>query len=215
MMRCARAVILLNGNKSDVAGIRRYIDDDTLLIGCDGGTNHLHELGLKPHIVIGDFDSYAPQKQDDGVEYIHYPSDKDLTDSELAIRYAIKRGCKEVIVAGLLGNRVDHLLANTLLLTKRAFASVDLKIIEGNQEIYLLRGDATIHGKKGDTISFIPIKGTAKVSQTSGLKYDLSKYKLSLQGNQGISNVLTKNTAEVSVVKGSLLVIHSHQASGS
>jgi thiamine pyrophosphokinase len=213
-MKISRAVILLSGNLSDVESVRQYVDRDTLLIGCDGGTRHILNLGLKPHVVIGDFDSYTSpmSDSDNGTEYIRYPKDKDITDSELAIRYAIERGCNDIILAGLLGDRVDHLLGNILLLTKRSFANVALKIIAGNQEIYLIRAQqVNISGKKGDTISFIPIKGRAKVSRAVGLKYDLSKYELSLQGNQGISNVLTRATAEVTVAKGPLLVIHERQ----
>lgn len=212
-----KAVIFLNGDRTDISAVKQYIDDKTLIIGVDGGTNHILKLGLKPNVVIGDFDSFeepknvtARERSDRGnlVEYIRYPRDKDFTDGELAIEYAIKKGCKEITVFGLLGSRVDHVLGNILLLLKKEYAETSIKIIEGNQEIYIIRNDAVIHGKKGDTISFMPIDGVVQSTKTSGLKYPLENYQLSIQGNRGISNLLTKDTAAITLKKVVLLVIH-------
>ena len=221
-----KAFIFLNGDLSDMSRVKPYIDDRTLLIGCDGGTRHILALGYKPGAVIGDFDSLESLAGDiidrlkrsgrqstniNGTVYIRYPADKDQTDSELAIRYAAKRGCHQIILAGLLGTRLDHLLGNVLLLTKDEFSELDIKIIEGSQEIYLMHGPARIVGTPGDIISFIPIAGSARVSSTTGLKYDLSQYDLSPQSNHGISNVLTKPIALVNIKTGMLLVIHERQ----
>jgi thiamine pyrophosphokinase len=100
-------------------------------------------------------------------------------------------------------------LGNIYLLNKQDFAGIKLMIIEGRQEIYMVKGHTIIKGKKGDIISFIPIKGDVRAVNSSGLKYDLAKYVLSFQGNSGISNEMTADTAEISLKKGdSLLVIH-------
>ncbi|HZL08232.1 MAG TPA: thiamine diphosphokinase [Candidatus Dormibacteraeota bacterium] len=203
-----RAVIFLNGNLSDLTLVKQYINKSTLLIGCDGGTRHILELGLQPDVVIGDLDSFRPEEisSDHQPKYITCPTDKDFTDSEFAIRYAIENGYQEVILAGALGDRLDHLLGNIFLLDK--FADSKIKIIEGHQEAYIVRAQAEISGHKGDTISFIPILGNPKVSSTGGLKYDLNKYQLSLKGNTGISNVLTRQSTTITVTKGTILVIH-------
>jgi thiamine pyrophosphokinase len=205
-----RAVIFLNGDLSDTTRIKKYLAAGTLLIGCDGGTQHILELGRKPDVIIGDFDSFKPGEIPPGIEpeYVRYPADKDFTDSEAAIRYAARAGCRDIILAGTLGSRLDHLIGNIFLLNKREFAKLKLRIIEGNQEAYIVRGQARIIGRRGDTISFIPITGTPQVKTTGGLKYDLNKYKLSLQGNTGISNVLLRKTTDITVTKGAVLVIH-------
>lgn len=221
-----KAVIFLNGDRSDTSWVKPYIDDRTMLIGCDGGTRHILSLGYKPSAVIGDFDSLeypagdivgrlkqgGEQSTDiNGTAYVRYPADKDYTDSELAIRYAAEHGCRRIILAGALGTRLDHVLGNILLLAKDEFSSLDLKIIEGGQEIYLVRGQARISGTPGDVISFIPVAGSARVSSSAGLKYDLSQYDLSPQANHGISNVLTQPIARVEVKTNVLLVIHQKQ----
>jgi thiamine pyrophosphokinase len=224
-MKTKRAVILLNGELSDVRGITRYIDADTVLIAADGGMARFRQLGLKPNVVIGDFDSITALPRQvramapgqtiiyNDIEYIRYSTDKHYTDSELAVRYALQSGSGDIILGGLLGNRLDHLLANILLLQNNDFQAANIRIIEGTQEIYLIRERATITGKVGDIISFMPIAGSAQIRRSSGLKYDLSKYLLSVQGNLGVSNVLVGRTAEISLTQGVLLVIHERPAS--
>lgn len=208
-----RAVIFLNGDLSDVEPVRDYITKDTLLIGCDGGTNNLLNMGYTPNAVIGDFDSFeypadASHAAGDAPVYLRYPTDKDVTDAELALDYAAEQGCGDIVLTGTLGTRLDHVLGNVFLLTKRKFSKLHIMIVEGGQTAYLIRGRAHICGKKGDTISFIPIKGTARVAASRGLKYDLAQYQLSLQGNTGISNILTAETAEVLMRRGVLLAVH-------
>lgn len=214
------AIIFLSGEGADTTHLSQYLDSGALLIGCDGGTRHILNLGLVPNVIIGDFDSLPrstiigalpPNGQEtviDGITYVRYPKDKDCTDAELAIRYAVQAGCTEIILTGTLGGRLDHLLGNVLLLDKREFALVKLKIIEANQEAFIIRGRALVHGKKGDIISFIPITGHPRVASSNGLAYDLSSYRLSRQGNLGISNVMLRATAEIVMAQGSLLVIH-------
>ena len=217
MEKMKKTIIFLNGDKADLSRVKKYIDKDTLIIGADGGTNHILKLGLKPDVVIGDLDSFnviARERSDrsNPVKYIRYPRDKDFTDGELAIRYAKEKGYKDIIIVGLLGTRVDHLLGNIFLLLKKDFEALNIKLIEGNQEMYLVRKKATIFGKKGEILSVIPIAGEVKETASEGLKFDLKKYRLSLQGNQGISNVMTKDTAKITVKKGILLIIHTKKS---
>jgi len=207
-----QAVIFLNGDRTDLSGVKPYIDGRTLLVGCDGGTRHILALGYKPSAVIGDFDSYEQPDDTNGTVYVRYPADKDYTDAELAVRYAAEQGCRRIILAGVLGTRLDHLLGNILLLVKDEFAPLDIKIIEGDQEIYLIRGQARINGTAGDIISFIPINGPVEVSRSTGLKYDLSRHDLSPQANLGVSNILTEPVAEVRLKTNVLLVVHQRQA---
>lgn len=204
----SRAVVFLHGDKADYSRISSYIDENTMLIGCDGGTEKILKLGLEPHAVIGDFDSQNRSELGNS-EIVEHPADKDYTDSEAAIRYAISKGAQEVLLTGFSGRRIDHMLGNIYLLDKKDFAGILLKIIEGNQEIYMITDDTTIRGKKGDIISFIPIDGDVRAISSAGLRYDLSDYVLSLQGNSGISNEMTASSAVIRLDgENRLLVIH-------
>jgi thiamine pyrophosphokinase len=209
-----KAIIILNGDTSDIEMIKRFIDDRTYIIGCDGGTEHIRTLNLTPHTVIGDFDSVTNstlhyyRQHADSIEFIDYPSDKDCTDSELAIDYAVSKGFHEIIVFGTLGTRIDHMLGNMFLLSKRKYSKINLKIVEANQLVYVIRETAVIEGTRGDTISLMPLRGSAAIEKSSGLQYDLSKYEISQEQNHGISNVMTNDTAHIVIKRGLLLVVH-------
>jgi thiamine pyrophosphokinase len=214
MAKPVRAIIFLHGAATRLSRLQTYLEDSPLLIGCDGGTMQLTRLGLVPDVVIGDFDSYPDTGQQmSGATYIRYPSDKDYTDGELAIRYAKEAGCQEIILAGALGGRLDHLLGHVLLLNKREFAGLRLKIVDNQQEAYMIRGKAHIHAKKGALISFVPFAGPVSIARSSGLAYDLSQYRLSPQHNLGISNVMLASTAEIVITRGALLVVCQLQES--
>lgn len=204
-----KAVIFLNGDKSDLSRITRYIDKNTLIIGCDGGTKKIITLGYKPDIIIGDFDSLDEKDIPEGVEIIRHPADKDYTDSEAALRQAVAKGAKQIILTGFSGARIDHMLGNIFLLARPEFAGPKIKIIDGQQEIYILTGTAEITGTVGETISFIPLFGDVKASFSAGLKYDLSQYDLSMRGNTGISNELVEDKARIVLGDSLLLAIHT------
>jgi thiamine pyrophosphokinase len=215
MAKPVRAIIFLHGAATRRSRLQTYLEDSPLLIGCDGGTEQITRLGLVPDVVLGDFDSYPDngQQQIAGTTYIRHPADKDYTDGELAIRYAKEAGAQEIILAGALGGRLDHLLGHVLLLNKREFAGLQVKIVDNQQEAYIIRGKARVHGKKGALISFLPFAGPVSVARSSGLVYDLSHYRISPQHNLGISNVMLGSTAEIVITRGALLVVCQLQES--
>src|SRR3989344_7970171 len=147
-----KAVVFLNGDLADLSRVKAHIDKKTLLVGCDGGTAHILSLGLTPHVVIGDFDSISPKilraLAGKMVEYIQCPTDKLFTDSELGVTLAAARGCKEIILAGVRGTATDHFVGNLFMLAKKKFASLDIKIIEGQEEIMLVRTSIRIEGRE-------------------------------------------------------------------
>jgi len=217
-----KAIIFCNGDLADLSRVRRHINSKTLLVGCDGGTSHILSLGLVPHVVIGDFDSIPPTIEralsagggsssggnGTGVEFLRYPADKLHTDSELGLMYAIKKGCTEIILAGVRGTATDHILGNLFLLAKKKYASLKIKIVEGNEEIELVRSHVKIAGEKGDAVSLIAIGKSASGVMTKGLFYPLNNAVLKSGTAQGIRNRLTGKYAEISLRRGAILVIH-------
>lgn len=206
-----KAVIFLNGDKTDVSRVKANIDDKTLIIGCDGGTQHAISLGLTPHVILGDMDSISDKLKKDleskKVKFVKFPAKKDNTDAELALLYAIKQGCTEIILTGILGTRIDHMLATIHMLANPKFKNIQLRIIEGNQNMYIVRDHIKLTGKKGDTVSLIPLNGDVTGITTQSLAYTLQGETLRGYNTLGISNVMTKNQAEISLTSGILLVI--------
>lgn len=212
-----RAVIFANGVLNDPGGVSGLMAEDNLLIAADGGSRHCLSLKLTPDIIIGDFDSLEPEIlqafESRGSQVIQHPAHKDFTDLELALRYASEQGADDILVFGALGDRWDQTLANLLLPAHPDLVNARIRLIDANQEIYLIRSGQTfqVHGLPGDTVSLVPIHGEVNGVSTQGLEYPLSDETLDFGATRGVSNVLLERQAEIFVRKGLLLCIIIHQ----
>ena len=211
-----RTVIFANGVLNNLQDVHDIILPDDLIIAADGGMAHCRALGIKPSILIGDLDSldpdYLKSLQISGIEIISYPINKDHTDLELALRKALDLGSDEILVLGALGARWDMTIANLLLPAASEFFRVTIRLIDGHQEIILLRGrgELTFNGKKGDMLSIVPLGRDAYGVTLRGLEYPLEDDVLKSGATRGISNVLIDDTATVYLKKGLLLCIHTY-----
>jgi uncharacterized membrane-anchored protein len=69
------ALVVVRGHdyRSDLAALRPYIREyQPVLIGVDGGADALLEMGFKPDIIIGDFDSVSERALATGAELVHH-----------------------------------------------------------------------------------------------------------------------------------------------
>ncbi len=212
-----RAIIFYNGDLSNIQNAKHYIKPKDYLICADGGARYALELGLKPNIILGDFDSLTPELQQSlkgkEIEWIAYEKEKDETDSELALKHALEKGYTTILIFGMFGSRIDHMLTNFFAIDILAKNNIDVTIIEGQKEIKVITKHTIFHGKKGDLLSLIPLKEDAKKVTTKNLHYPLHDEDLLFGYSRGISNVFTKDTAEISLTNGSLLVIHEKVSS--
>ena len=206
-----RIVIVANGWLNQPV----QLEGEEILIAADGGARHCLELGLKPAYVIGDMDSLDDSQllklEALGAQFIRYPRRKDFTDLELAIQYALKLGATDIVIYAALGARWDQSIANLLLPIR--FGAAHIRLVDGNQEIHLLRAgeELILHGEPGDTVSLIPLSAQARGIATQNLEYPLQNETLYLGSTRGVSNILLAKHAKVSIKKGILLctVIHN------
>jgi thiamine pyrophosphokinase len=207
-----RAIVIANGHvgNSEAGRVQTWPHD--LVICADGGAQHALALGLTPDVVIGDLDSLDGEFQtwleSEGCQVLIHPTHKDETDLELALHYAIDHGVDEILILGALGGRIDQTLANVLLLALPDLEGVKTRIVAGDQEMFLIRGQALIEGQVGDTVSLLPIAGDVTGITTEGLEYPLQRSALKFGATLGISNVLTAAVARVQVERGLLLCVH-------
>ena len=219
MPELSRAIIFANGPVSDVETSRAVLRPGDLLIAADGGARHCQALGLAPHVLLGDLDSLSEADalalQAVGVEIVRHPARKDFTDLELALRYAVSRGAREILVWGALGARWDQTVANLLLPAIPELRHAHLHLLDGLQEIALLRGGQSLHapGSPGDTLSLIPLGGDARVAAARGLEYPLENEILRFGATRGISNRLLESSACIELETGLLLCIIIRQQS--
>ena len=210
-----RAVIFVNGEMKNPAAVSRMLRRDDLLVAADGGLRHLEKLGLQPHYLIGDMDSLPPAQverlEQAGVSVKRFPTSKDETDFELALDLVHEKGCKTIVIVAGLGGRSDQMLGNLLLLTRASLHGCDVRLDDGREEVFLVRGAAQVCGCVGDLVSLIPLGQAARGVTTRGLKYPLSAETLRPDQTRGISNVLIEACARVQVESGQLLCFHMRQ----
>lgn len=88
-------------------------------IAIDQGLSHLIRQGITPVYAIGDFDSLQDDHILHDIAHETHPTRKDDSDTELAIKYALKHGYDTIDLYGVTGGeRIDHFIS-VLLLLKR------------------------------------------------------------------------------------------------
>ena len=210
-----RAIIFANGVLKNWPAALQADPETDLLIAADGGLSHCLHFNIRPHIVVGDMDSVdeqkLPQLEEQGVEILRFPARKDQTDLELAVHAALKRNVRQIYILGALGRRWDMTLANVFLLAMPALENTAVTIVEDHQELFCLHGAASveIHGKPGDRVSLLPMVQDAAGVTLDGFEYPLNAETLAVGSARGVSNVLLKSSAAVSLSRGHLLVIVS------
>ena len=206
------AVVVADGEPApEDADVAKGAD---LVVAADGGARWLASLALRPDLVVGDLDSLdrgeVRQLQESGTRVISHPAEKDASDTELAIEAAIMAGADRIVLLGAFGgSRLDHELANLMLLAEPAFSQVDLRQQRGATLVRCLSGNRslTIEVGMGGTVTLLPLGGDAMGVLTRGLRYELDEETLLVGRSRGLSNVVIGEPTSVSIQAGSLLVI--------
>ncbi len=208
-----RTLIFGNGSIHDYDIVKKYLCKDSIIICCDGGMRHALVLDIIPDFIIGDLDSAKGEDIDyfkrKNVEFFEFPSEKDKTDMEIAVQFAINKGNSEIYLFGALGSRIDHSLANMHILKLCCDNGIKAFIVDEKNVITMTNSKIEINGNKGDIISLIPFTPSVENVTTNGLYYKLENAVLYAESSRGISNVMLENKASVDLSKGILFVIKS------
>jgi thiamine pyrophosphokinase len=220
------ALILADGEAPTRAGLDRvwpgWDARVGLVIAADGGARHAAGLGVTLDLWVGDGDSLEPETlaalAAAGIPMERASSDKDESDTELAVRAAIRRGASGVIIVGALGgSRIDHGLANIGLLAMEELGGRNACLIDARSRTTVVRAPGpdgapvrrSLTGRAGDLVSLLP-QGPGVVGvTTSGLAYPLNDEPLPVGPARGLSNVRTASDAAVTVAGGLLLIVES------
>lgn len=205
-----RVVIISGGDMSDNRFYRELVRETDFIICADGGGNNASKIDVWPDVLIGDLDSIDPQLfahfKAGGIKIFSHPAEKDKTDTQLALDYALSLHPEEIVLTGTLGDRPDHSLANIFLLLRAVDADTPCAIIESRAEIRVVQKFLVLKGRPGDTVTVLPL-GKAEGVSLAGVKYPLKGAVLDSQNlTLGVSNELKEARAVIKVAKGSLLV---------
>lgn len=208
MEKIRTAVVLAGGEPVDPT---TRVPPADLVIAADSGVHHARALGLHVDLVVGDLDSIEGHELDAavaaGAAVERHATDKDATDLELALRAAVDRGAERIVVAGIGGGRLDHFLANVLVLASAPFAETRIEAIVGSARLAVVHDKAVLDGAPGDLVTLLPVGGAAVGVRTTGLRFALDGERLDPGTTRGVSNELTDSHATVTVDDGVLLVV--------
>jgi thiamine pyrophosphokinase len=192
------------------------------VIAADGGARHAAGLGLAIDLWVGDGDSIGAEAlaalEATGVTIERSPMDKDESDTELAVRAAVRSGHDAIVILGALGGaRIDHALANIGVLALPELAGRSATIVDGRSRIRLIRApgpdggavERSLAGRPGDIVSLLPVGPGVEGVTTRGLAYTLVDEPLPAGPARGLSNVRVAADAAVTVRAGLLLIVES------
>lgn len=214
-MSPSRILIFANGVIPDLGKARRLLRSGDAIVCADGGTRHALALGLRPDVVIGDLDSISELDRagiaPGDTDLRQYPADKDQTDMELALRYALDQEASAILIVGALGKRLDQTIANISLLTDSRLRPLDCRLDDGVEEVFFCRDDSGVRGRIGDIVSLIPWGHSVSGVHTDGLRWPLAGATLYPEKTLAISNEMLAASATVHIESGLLLIIHRRQ----
>lgn len=206
------------------------------LIAADRGLEFFLDYLILPDVVIGDFDSLSEDEKNflemqsedipyggmlewklqkgEGkvVEVVRLRPEKDDSDTQSAMNYAIQNGAKEIVILGVTGNRVDHLMANFGLLILAQKQGAEVALADRYNYMKLISSGTILKKAEqfGKYVSFFPLGGDVTGLTLEGFKYPLDKYHLTTaDSGLTVSNEISGEYAKVTYESGTLLMIMS------
>ncbi len=209
--------IVFTGGSIDPEFVRQQeISAGDRIICADHGLEAVHQLGLMPDILLGDFDSVNPEvlafyERRKEVHIMRYRPEKDDTDTELALHIAMEQKPDEILVFGAFGTRLDHTLANIGLLSQALERGIRTYLCDSHNKICMIKERYCILRERafGDYITLLPFGGNAGGVTLRGFRYPLTDAVLYAGSSLGVSNELTGEQGVIEVKTGRLLVMES------
>jgi len=182
------------------------IDSDEFIVCVDSGVSGCLSAGLKPDLLVGDFDSASSQALQDArlqdVPRYEFPQKKDASDLELALEIVAERNPSLVTVLGVSGGRTDHMLFNWQLIASKPW-NFDRQLIDETTHAYVIEGhrELVIDSECGTQISLLAVNSCWGVT-TTGLHYPLVEASIEPGSTLGLSNIVEAKSFSVKVVTG-------------
>ena len=199
-----KSIIIASGNsiKKEIFN-ELYVEND-FIICADGGLNYIDNLHIIPNLIVGDFDSVDKSLllKYQNVQTRKFLPEKDFTDTELAIEEAINYGYKDIVIFGATGTRLDHTMANIMLIERYIKSDINIKIVDDNNYIQILNKNITLNKKEGYYLSIVPITDYIEGLTLKGLKFPLNNVKVNRGSTLCISNEVIDTRAEIQITNG-------------
>jgi thiamine pyrophosphokinase len=209
--------IVAGGPNELIPKLEYYDGEQVIWVGVDRGVFYLLNAGMKPTLAFGDFDSVSAEElsliEKEVSELKKFKPEKDETDMELALNWALTQSPDSISIFGATGGRIDHLIANVQLLLKPLNQDEDLpiEIIDTKNILYVKKpGSYTMQEMTGfKYVSFLPVSPSVSGMTLENFKYPLKDCHIPMGSTLCISNELISNHGTFSFSEGILLVVRS------
>lgn len=200
----SRCVIVGNADIENYEKVKAYLGNDDYFVFCDGGLKHIDSLGVSPDFVVGDFDS--AKKPTSNENTLVLPTEKDDTDTFAAVKLMLKKGFKDFLLIGVIGQRLDHSLGNISILLFLKSNNAKGLIVDDYSEMFLCENTVKISKNSCSYFSVISLEKQLLGVTIKGAKYPLYNATIDNAYQFAVSNEATNDT-EISIKQGDALII--------
>lgn len=207
------AWVITNHAPDQILGGYENIKGDVYAV--DNGLKKVHELGLQPRFIIGDFDSVDNEllARYSSVPTLRLERMKNETDTELAIDLClVQDDYDEIVICNDMQGRFDHALAIVQNLHQLHRKGYHARVENASQSIFFLRRYHQLLTRRGILLSLIAVNGAASFESSAGLAYPLDGLTLQSHQSRGISNVCISEEVEIRLSEGEVLVVMTYGA---
>jgi thiamine pyrophosphokinase len=209
--------LVAGGPLSLVPDFQLFDDSEVVWVGIDRGVFYLLNAGIKPAMAFGDFDSVTVEElaeiEKEVSDLKKFIPEKDETDMELALNWAIEQQPESILIFGATGGRLDHLMANIQLLLKPLQQGINIptEIIDTKNILYVKKPGTYTVNKLDDFkyISFLPATPSVSGMTLENFKYPLKDCHIPMGSTLCISNELIRGHGTFSFSEGILIVVRS------
>ncbi|GGE65877.1 thiamine diphosphokinase [Priestia taiwanensis] len=207
--------IVAGGPKEYLPSLQDFQEENVIWVGADRGVYYLLEQGIVPHEAFGDFDSVTEEELSfiqEKITHVHiFPSQKDETDLEIAISWALEQQPTNIKLFGVTGGRFDHTLANMQLLVKGIEQKVLMEILDRQNRICMKEaGEYSVQKEEEyPYLSFVPFTKEVTGIFLRGFKYSLTNASIQWGSTLCISNELVEDTGTYSFLSGIVIMVRS------
>ena len=189
-------------------------EPDDFIACADSGYALCKSAGVRPDIVIGDFDSLSCELISEieslGIECIKHDPEKNDTDTMLCVKYGLAHGYEKYLIIGGIGGDFGHTMANLQVLSFLADMECEAAIETGSESIFICdrKQESIFSGRPGAKFSVLSYAERSTGVYVKNAKYELEDAVLTHSYPIGVSNVfISPEPVSVSVRTGRLLVI--------
>lgn len=211
-----KIVIVSGGELNEEFTLSVLREEAGCVIGVDRGMEFLYHHQIMPSYIVGDFDSVDQTiatyyRDETDVPIREFNPVKDASDTEIAIRLAMTLWCKEMIILGATGGRIDHLWANIQSLAIPFQAGVEAQILDPQNRIRLIDGDTVIKKDEayGPFFSVFPLGAEVYHFNIEGAKYPLTDHTLSPYDSLCVSNQWLEDEVKISFMNGIVILMET------